>query len=667
MDINNLPLAETPASRRREKVWLSCAPCRRRKLKCDHQQPCSSCARSKSESSCIYPENPGVGAPKTGTKPTRIRRLLATPNNANTHAESTQEISIENTPNPSLPLHADSHPSTTNNTPKDSNLSASGTGYRERFHWTSVLTDIHEQLDVQNDDTSGNRPSVQAAEVHHVVPRGILLHQGCKPMTKAELLLAVPPKQTADRLVARYFSSFGEPLCILHRGEFLNQYERFWQDQASATVPFTGLLFSLLCLGAQSESPDVRITDVNATVPSMSPVGTVVDFYREKIVQSLVLAGFSKGGAFIVETMLHYMIVEHYLRKDTDIGVWLVLGNIHQVAIRMGYHRDPTHFRKISVYEGEMRRRVWMNIWCTDAVISTQMGMPTVVNMTIADTAPPLNLLDDDFNADSTSLPPSRPLEELTPVLPLITKGRIFEQLRRASELATRVKWSSYAEVDSIDTQLRAVQNSIPQSLRVKPMVDPPFLVFQRIYLQLLYHKSQILLHQRYLTLASDLDQYARSRETAIEASKSLLRYQHIIHDESKPSGRFHGMTWIHNSLFTHEFLLATSVLCFCVKRRLLSTDTNKRDDIIELLKRTRVIWDSAKALSAEARKASAALSLVLDDAQSEPGADAHDFEGGDEATTPDREKFRTPVWIATHTAQQKGSNPLMTGKVATN
>ena len=77
--------------------------------------------------------------------------------------------------------------------------------------------------------------------------------------------------------------------------------------------------------------------------------------------------------------MIHYLVVESYFRKDSDGEIWMVLGTLVQIgksrpylpssslsgrvpedvsiAIRMGYHRDASHFAKLSAFDGEMRRR----------------------------------------------------------------------------------------------------------------------------------------------------------------------------------------------------------------------------------------------------------------------------------------------------------------------
>lgn len=54
--------------------------------------------------------------------------------------------------------------------------------------------------------------------------------------------------------------------------------------------------------------------------------------YREKTVQSLIRAQYGRGGPFIMETLLHYFMIENYLRRDSNTGLWLLLGNIVQIG-----------------------------------------------------------------------------------------------------------------------------------------------------------------------------------------------------------------------------------------------------------------------------------------------------------------------------------------------
>ncbi|KAI1249937.1 hypothetical protein MGN70_008387 [Eutypa lata] len=345
----------------------------------------------------------------------------------------------------------------------------------------------------------------------------------------------------------------------------------------------------------------IRIS--NKSQPAVLPYNTttpaLIQCYREKIVQSLVLAQFSRGGSFIVETLIHYLVVEQFLRRDSDPGIWLLLGNLVQIAMRMGYHREASHFRNISIYEGEMRRRVWMTIYQIDLNVSTQLGMPRIIKDSTTDTLEPRNLSDSDFDANSTVLPPSRSDTDPMPMLFLIAKARIVSAFSIVSDLVTNPRPYSYAQVLKIDTTLNGAHANLPEPCR-------------RIYIQLLYHKAQIILHQRYLVPSRDQTQYAYSRKTAIEAALQILRYQHLVDEESKPGGRLESIKWSMSSLINHEFLLATSVLCFCAQHRRREIAEAGAEEIADLLGKTRAIWIRSASISKEASRASEALRTAL-------------------------------------------------------
>lgn len=111
------------------------------------------------------------------------------------------------------------------------------------------------------------------------------------------------------------------------------QYNRFWQDSALVPISWLGLLFSVLCLSTQFQNSETRTsTALTTSTPSQADATTLINIYRERIVQSLVLARYSRGGPFIIETMTHYLVAESFLRLDSDIEIWLVLGTLVQIG-----------------------------------------------------------------------------------------------------------------------------------------------------------------------------------------------------------------------------------------------------------------------------------------------------------------------------------------------
>lgn len=69
-----------------------------------------------------------------------------------------------------------------------------------------------------------------------------------------------------------------------------------------------------------------------------------INNYRQRTVQCLVLGNYTEPRAYTVETLLLYYISDHFRTSDTQFGSWMVFGLIVRAAMRLGYHRDASHF-----------------------------------------------------------------------------------------------------------------------------------------------------------------------------------------------------------------------------------------------------------------------------------------------------------------------------------
>ena len=89
----------------------------------------------------------------------------------------------------------------------------------------------------------------------------------------------------------------------------------------------------MLCLSTQFQNPKIRISkQSHESDPGDPQIAAIIESYRTKVVQCLVLANFSRGGPQILETLANYVIMEQYLRQDSDVGNWLVVGNVIQIG-----------------------------------------------------------------------------------------------------------------------------------------------------------------------------------------------------------------------------------------------------------------------------------------------------------------------------------------------
>jgi len=390
----------------------------------------------------------------------------------------------------------------------------------------------------------------------------------------------------------------------------MSQYEAFWANTATVPIVWIGLLFSMICLA-------LLASDASDTAHGDPEHRTVqVEIYREKTVQCLLVGEYTKSGLYVLETVIHYVYIELGVRGDADKDVWFLFALELNLAMRMGYHRDPSHFPGISPLQSEMRRRLWATVLQGDILVSSQMGMPRIISDWKYDITEPRNLNDGDLSENTTELPPPRPETELTPALGIIARRRMFVALGAISDVTAAVQPCSYSEVMRVDGILHDAVASIPPPLKPKPMAssmtDPPELIMARLFLAHLFYKGQIMLHRRFLYLDStsqNEDVYAYSRKACLDAALGALHIQDILDEETCPGGQLHMMRWRVSSIMNHTFLTATMVLCSMVYR---GQTLQREEEILGALRRTRTVWMRASPGSREARKAAETVSIVI-------------------------------------------------------
>ncbi|CAG9983173.1 unnamed protein product [Clonostachys byssicola] len=496
---------------------------------------------------------------------------------ANTHA--TVAHAEDQPGDPARDLSSPSEASTADGTPSN---------HREGFHWTSVLNSISD-IDSQK---AGEPPEDHSSHVATALPQFVdfLLLGNYSRVSRADLIATVPPKIESDRLVSYYFETYSYSPVILHHGEFMKQYEDFWQDPPTTSAPtsWLALLFSVLTLATILHNAHTLGSD------EVLQLGTEkhqdsrrMESFREKTVQALVLSEHHKGGPHIPETLLHYILGEQFIRRDADSGTWIVLQSLVSIALSYGYHQDGDRFQSLIPFEREMRRRLWALIYQIDMGVSTQLKMPKLIKDSIVDTREPSNLFDTDFGPETIVLPESRPESQLTPILITISKNRLASVSSKVLDAVTSKEPIPYA---------------------------------RRLFIQLVYHHIQIILHSKYLAPSLKTDENQYSRDVAVAAAIQALRHQTAIDDEMEPNGRLYPVKWILAPVIIHEFLLAGGVLCSHISNNPQIRGTPAFEYIKDLLTRSEAIWARTASRSAEALKGATTIRKVLNQLEMSSG-----------------------------------------------
>lgn len=134
--------------------------------------------------------------------------------------------------------------------------------------------------------------------------------------------------------------------------------------------------------------------------------------FRNVMAQCLMLADYTKPYRYLIETMVFHLHGDFRQTKEANVSIWILVGVIARLAMRMGYHRDSKMFPNITPFHGEMRRRIWTFVRQADLLFSFQLGLPSMLRSADSDTELPRNLYDDDFDEDCKELSKSAGLEE---------------------------------------------------------------------------------------------------------------------------------------------------------------------------------------------------------------------------------------------------------------
>lgn len=312
--------------------------------------------------------------------------------------------------------------------------------------------------------------------------------------------------------------------------------------------------------------------------------------------------------------------------QDASTSVWINVATAVRMAMKLGLHREPSFDSNLSVFECEMRRRLWLAIVQTDVLLSWQVGLPSMIPTGQCDTALPKNLHEDDFDEDSTSLPQPRPWNEMTKISPFLVKAPLFKVFTKIASHIQDIHPRD-SDIPILECELFAARNSLPPMFKVKPLqeslLDHPAMIIRRLSIDQTLHSGLCVLHRRLLPLARSNPQFSHSRKMAIDAALTLLSYQAITHFESAPTGRLAGHKWLTTSIIRHDYLLAAMLICLDLRQGMdvtthpASSDItlwgrDRREEMVTALETSYHVWRASKDTSIDAFRASEAVAVML-------------------------------------------------------
>lgn len=288
-----------------------------------------------------------------------------------------------------------------------------------------------------------------------------------KTLDKEEVLLPLrsliaylPERAKTDLLVRMYLENIDCTYAILHFPSFHREYEEMWQDPLNARSGFvaTVLLMMACCQCLIQGQPQTYMAD--------SPVPRETAITLIRVCESWVAKSSPKHtdlAWFQVQCLLLIAKQTHQVKMKRR---WVESGNLLRIAVSAGMHRDPELLQKkslSSVFDQEMRRRIWAFIVEWDLQASIDRGMPATSLDVASDIGPPSNLHDADFDESTVVMRASRPLTELTKMTYTCLSSRSRGLRRKIITMFNQpLHQASYEEVLATTQELELNLASLP-------------------------------------------------------------------------------------------------------------------------------------------------------------------------------------------------------------
>lgn len=562
--------------RKRQRVRLSCLECRRRKLSCDRGYPCERCLKSGTPDRCTYETRPGLAPPpkpaglplsqydgrlslsndslvrKDGVRDfDRIRRLefevSQLKNLLSKQIGSDGSLTLNDSPAAIQRPDPDMIPETKlpefmqyGHDADNEMRFFRGKEFRTRYFGPHNASMAFSQL-------TGLSPFMKETAEEWLKPLHVAARTKDKSGRKAELQATyLEPDRELERLllsqmetdilISVYLDQFEQLHRIIHIPSFKRQYAKFWVPTEVRPAAVTALVLSMMAVSSCLHS------DVSSPPKFQGMVS-----FAHKTAEEWIAAceEWYSRQSHKHRRLIHYQIaLLIYLAKRVN-GIkkkrfWTHAGLLTREGISLGLHRDPDVMigasRNISIFNQEMRRRLWATIQEFDFQASFDNGLPTIVSTLHMDAKPPRNVDDDEFDEDCTELPESKPMTQYT--------AASFQHLCRQS-LPLRLELSRLlaGPPDDLDyDQVIRYTNEITQEIDALPSWDTsasmeedgspkPLLAYTLLHVQL---RQYIMpLHQPFLRMRKVHSKYQFSEVMFYNAARDMV----LLHDKLTECG----------------------------------------------------------------------------------------------------------------------------------
>lgn len=436
--------------RRRNRLITSCLECRRRKLKCDKQAPCTNCTRFKRDCLYLAPSQDSQSAQKLADikeKMGALEKTLEQEVAGRTTKQHMGGANVTQSPRDPASIHIEGDDEEEAGAEDEEGLEPTPLAALDNVYEDNAddeLMDLGVQMGKMRiseriggwirpklvEELTDTLEDVKGGKSRHSISPQIQDHRDLRPaqaQTKIQaspksyigpgpdyiapassfffpgtnmntsLIDYLPSKNAADLLVAQYFSAVHFVARAVHRQTFEAQYTLFWGQIATGTEPVPS---QQAVIFAAMFSAAVSMTEEQVTRQFGTSKSALVDSLRSGTEFALSKANFLRTTKTdVMQAFVMYLIP--LIRAEVSRAHSALVGTAIRLAECMGLHRDGTHY-KMTPIEVHVRRMIWHQLCFLDMRTCEATGPRPQIRKDDYDTQFPLNVDDTDL-LESTS------------------------------------------------------------------------------------------------------------------------------------------------------------------------------------------------------------------------------------------------------------------------
>ncbi|KAL7939071.1 hypothetical protein V8C35DRAFT_145 [Trichoderma chlorosporum] len=390
----------------------SCEGCHQRKIRCDRGEPCSNCSRHGM--ACVYQTRDPDAAQKPPTLrdiSNRLERvegllsLLAERSEVSTRfaahdgrgrgrGGAEPEITIQG-----RPISANA------NTVRTGRQQLSGRP-SDKSTWELLMNSLNAEPLVQEERSKPMQPLGQETTSSHFQTNTASNHRlptqlgTSAPLDRdSDLLDLYPDAQLALRLWNVYVRSVDPVLKILHIPTAQAAVVATILDARSAQPSMLALTFAIYYAAVTA----LCHHDCDEPVDLSWEKPVLLERYQIALDRLLVTPDFMNRPDM---TGLQALAIYVTCSRANELGrpVWVLNGLAIRLAQSIGLHRDGASL-KLSLFESEMRLRLWWHLCVLDSRASEDQGFQPSIDLTNEGLRLPLNVNDNQIYPDMTQFP----------------------------------------------------------------------------------------------------------------------------------------------------------------------------------------------------------------------------------------------------------------------